>query len=90
MENSTETKFDVSKDQKIKEVSNSLITKKNKIMYIIQNIITNELEIATSLKSVILFTGIPQNKLHYSFSRKKETFFEYLEYKIYKKQPLKI
>lgn len=56
-------------------------------MYIIQNIETKEIELATSLAIVSELTQIPTNKMHHVFSRKKEEFFEYLQYKIHKKKP---
>lgn len=56
-------------------------------MYIIQNIETKELHLATNLLIVSKLTRISKDKLYHEFSRKKENFFEYLQYKIYKKIP---
>lgn len=58
-----------------------------KSMYIIQNIETKELELATNLIIVSKITNISRDKMYHSFSRKKETIFEYRQYKIHKKIP---
>lgn len=57
-------------------------------MYIIQNQITSELILATNMLAISEITEIPINKLHHTFSRKKENYFEYLEYRVYKKTPI--
>ena len=57
-------------------------------MYIIQNLITNEFQLATNMLATSELTDIPLNKLHHTFSRKKEKYFEYLQYRIHKKTPI--
>lgn len=57
-------------------------------MYILQNIITQRLEIATSLKTIAEHTGIKINSLYHTFSQKKEVFYQQNEWKIYKKTPI--
>lgn len=58
-------------------------------MYIVINLITKEVDLFTTIKTTSKFTNVPINKLTHSFSRKKQTYFEYLEYQIYKRKPIK-
>lgn len=58
-------------------------------MYIIQNTVTNEIQLTSNIKVIEYITKISINKLYYVFSNKKQTEFYYLQYKIYKRNSIK-
>lgn len=59
-------------------------------MYIILNIVNNELLITTNMEIVTAITNIPYSTLTNTFSRKKLDKLEYLKFIIYKQKPLKL
>lgn len=57
-------------------------------MYIIQNPITEQLEICTNLLTVSKITSIKYNTLTNCFSRKKQKNLKFEHWTIHKKEPI--